>query len=944
MLLSIWMIPPVSFAQGQKKYTVEGKVTLYGTNEPIPYVNVLIKELNVWGSSDANGVFKISGIIPGTYTLEATSLGYQKFALPVTITKDVPDFKVQLKEENLTLSDVVVTAKAGNSLNSSSKVEKAAIDHVQASSLADIMQLIPGTIIQNPNLTSINKITIRSISDLENNNERGVSLMINGSKVSTDASMTIKEPDSDLSNQIDYRNYSTNNIESIEVLKGVLSAEYGDVTSGAILVTTKAGRSPFEVRVKSDPKTKAFSLSKGFSIGPKAGNINIDADYARAFKNWISPVDIFDRTTLGITYSNTFNADKKPFRFNARLSGFISGNDVTSDPDVSKLDFTKTTDKSLSLSIYGSWFLNKSWITSLNYNISGTYERDYNQTFTVKNDLSLPTTSTLIEGISLGTFTRTLNEKDYRSEEIPIYANAKVSGSLNKKINKVLTKTLLGVEWNTKGNVGRGVYYKGEAPQYFRERNYKDIPFMTDLSLFLEEKVNIPVVAKTSLELSAGVRFNQMLIDGYDYDPTFDPRFNGKYTVIPSRRDGVIRSLAFRGGWGILQRLPSIVHLYPDPRYIDNPLFQYKNTTTNEQLAVIQTSIIDDKLTYNLKPAKTKNAEIGVDFNILGVEAQLTYFRERLSDGITDNANYVSESYDYYNSVSDPNAAPKYENGRVWVKNSSGEYVQLGYITNKEFKLYSKPDNRGTMKKWGIEYDLDFGKIKSINTSVIVTGAYIWSENSTPGLMYNNTNYIDPINSKERLPYVGIYEGDYKMTFGTGAERLSTNISFVTHIPSIRMIVSLSTQCIWLQNSWNIYDEGNIYTLNANGEPVYGDYNNKNNLSVLYRDPVAYMDHNGVVRPFSDYYTTTDQDLKTRLNLLRKSTDQSYYFKETGYNPYFMANIRITKEIRDIATLSFYANNFTNSTPKLKNKARQNDVGRRMNTPIYFGAELKITF
>lgn len=149
LLLSLLIIP-VSFAQGQKKYTLEGKVTLSGTEEPIPYANVLIKELNLWAFTNADGSFKIVGILPGTYNLEASSLGYQKTVFQVKIIKDVASFRIQLKEDNLTLDDVVVTAKAGATMNSSSRVDKQAIQHLQASSLADIMQLVPGSIIKNP--------------------------------------------------------------------------------------------------------------------------------------------------------------------------------------------------------------------------------------------------------------------------------------------------------------------------------------------------------------------------------------------------------------------------------------------------------------------------------------------------------------------------------------------------------------------------------------------------------------------------------------------------------------------------------------------------------------------------------------------------------------------------------------------------------------------------
>lgn len=949
MFLSIWIISPQLLAQGQQKYTLEGKVTLYGTDEPIPYVNVLIKELNVWGISDVNGAFKITGIIPGTHTLESSSLGYQTVKYPITVNRNITDFKIQLKEENLTLDDVVVTAVVGNSLNSSSRIEKAAIEHVQASSLAGIMQLVPGNVTVNPTLTSANSVTIRSIGqittgeggDLNGNNERGVGLMINGAKVSSDAKIT--NAGTSTPNQIDYRNYSTDNIESVEVLKGVLSAEYGDVTSGAILVKTRAGRTPFEARIKTDPNTKAVAFGKGFSLGDNAGNLNIDADYARAFSDWASPVAIFDRTTIGVTYSNTFNTNKTPLRFNARVSGFISGNNVESDPDVSSLDFTKTRSKNLTVSLYGSWLLNKSWISTLNYNFSGSYEKDTEREYVVSSYLPLPSTRTVTEGITIGYFTSSTAPRDKRAEDIPIYANAKISGNLNKMVGGTLSKTMLGIEVNTKGNNGRGIYYESNVPQYFRERPYTEIPFMTDISAFLEEKVTVPI-GKTSLELSLGARLNKMIVDGYNYDPTIDPRFNGKYNIIKSKRNGIFRSLAIRGGWGIMQRLPSISTLYPGTNYLDNCLFQYSNSTTGESLAVIQTDIVDGKLPYNLKPAKTRNAEIGLDFNILGIDAQITYFNENLTDGLSGNSSYVTQTYDYYNTVTSLTAAPKYENGRVWVKNSEGVYEQLGYKTNTEYKSYSRPDNRANMKKWGIEYDFNFGKINAINTSVIVNGSYIKSENSYDGLLNYYGNYTDPIVSSQKLEYIAIYEGDNSMTKGTGRERLSTNISLVTHIPSIRMIVSLVTQCVWKYNTWNLYDEGNIYSLDANGNRVFGDYNNKNNDVILYRDPVAYMDFEGNVRPFSDYYTTTDQNLKTRLGMLRKATDASYYFNKQGYKPFFMANIRVTKEIGKLASLSFYANNFTNSTPIMKNSARPNAIGTRVNSEIYFGAELKLTF
>ncbi|MFA6759039.1 MAG: TonB-dependent receptor [Bacteroidales bacterium] len=948
MLLFVWIIPKVSFAGAQERVTLDGKVTELVSQEPIPYAQVLIKELNIWGFSDDKGLFKISGIIPGAYTLEVKSLGYQKFEMPITLQKNVSGFKAQMKVENLTLDDVVVTAKAGGSMNSSSRVDKQAIEHVQATSLADIMQLMPGSIIQNPSLVEENRIAIRSISS-NPSNARGVGVLINGAKLSGDANIAITTDPNDPTPQpdlLDFRTISTDNIESVEVLKGVLSAEYGDVTSGAIIVKTKVGYTPYEVRVKADPRTKAVSFGKGFSLGANKGNLNVNADYAKSFKDWRSPVEEFERVTLGVAYSNTFDLSGKPLRFNARVSGYHTGNSKTSDPDVSNLDFKEYKDNNLNISLYGTWQLNKPWITTLDYNVSGSYAEKNSRLYVVSNKLPLPTTNTKQEGIALGRFTSTSDINDQRINEVPIYFNAKVSGKLNKSVGGSLFKSLLGVEFNTKGNNGDGLYHAADVPQYFRSRKYSEIPFMSDISAFAEEKVTIPVGKnKSSIELIAGVRFTKMMVDGYDYDPTIDPRFNAKYNIIAPKRKGLIRELSLRGGWGIMQKLPSMSILYPDPIYMDNALFSYRNSETGESLALIQTSIIDGMLDYNLDPIKTNNFEIGLDVNVKGIQARFTYFNEKSRDGYTDNSHYVPQNVNFYDNVSDPNAAPKYENGTVWVKNQDGNYEELSYTSYNQFKGYKRPDNRGAIDKWGIEYDFDFGTLKSINTSLIVNGAYIKTEDYSTGQMnwYRNAN--DPIDPQSDNKYIGIFNSNADgLSLGYGRERLSTNISFVTRIPSIRMIVSFTTQCIWMENNWNIYDEGNIYTQDSNGNAVYGDYNNKSTLSLLYRDPVAYMDKNGTVKPFSDYHTTNDPDLKRRLDLLRLATNNSFYFLETGFKPYFMANIRVTKELGDIASLSFYANNFTNSRPIMVNKARPNIPGITKNTEIYFGAELKLTF
>lgn len=908
-------------AQTSKTFLVEGTVTVKGTNDPIPFAQVLIKEINQWGFTNDKGEFKIAGVLTGSYNIQAFALGYTNYELPIIIKGDVKNFRLLMTEDNLALEEITVTAQSGETMNSSSRINKNAIQHLQATSISDVMQLMPGNLINNPSLTDKNKITIRTISDdlAGNNGARGVGFMVNGGKVSSDASLYSA---SNAPITTDFRDYSTENIESIEVIKGVVSAEYGDLTSGAVLVTTKAGRTPFEVRFKVDPQAKAISANKGFSLGRNNGYVNLDVDYANASADRRSPTATFDRTNFGIAYSNTFNSDRKPFRFNARFAGSFISNNTKADPDANYNSFTKTNKNSFNLALYGNWMLNKSWISSLNYNLSANYGTSNMQEFSEVKANQLPTTNTYYEGVNLGYFTKSIYNRDFRVNEIPIYLNAKVSGNLNKKIGKALSKTLLGLEWNTKGNNGRGEWYGEDIPQNFRERKYSDIPFMSDFSLFLEEKLTIPI-NKTSLELIAGARLTKMIISGYDYNPTLDPRFNAKYTIFKGTKKNLFRNIAIRGGWGILQKMPSINLLYGGDTYIDFQMFKHAESG----LALFDTVIESEILNYNFLPTKTRNAEIGANLNIGGVKIELTYFNEHYTNGVSLNYEYFDKNVKLYNTVTDKNADPIYKDGMVMIKDKDGNYVENSFNMRNEIITRRKEDNRAYGKKWGLEYDINFGKIKPINTSIIVNGSYMKSTSGADGYEYSYIGGDDPIDSKQAFPYISVFENSAEMAIEKNYDRFSTNISFITNIPKIRMVVSLTAQCVWMDRYWNSMDAATRI----------GDD------GIAYRDPIAYVDSKGEMKPFSDYYTTTDENLKRRLKGMIISDSKLYNYEKNSLNPYFMANIRITKEIGKFAAISFYANNFTNSRPIIVNNARPNYPGTRKNTPIYFGAELKIT-
>ena len=82
-------------------------------------------------------------------------------------------------ETSLALDEVnVVATKNEAGQATSSKIGRQAIDHLQATSLADLMQLLPGQLLkQNSDMTSPEQFYLRTLNS-DKNNAFGVSIMV----------------------------------------------------------------------------------------------------------------------------------------------------------------------------------------------------------------------------------------------------------------------------------------------------------------------------------------------------------------------------------------------------------------------------------------------------------------------------------------------------------------------------------------------------------------------------------------------------------------------------------------------------------------------------------------------------------------------------------------------------------------------------------------------
>ena len=943
-----------SYAQSPQRFGISGTVKEAGSGEPVMMASVVIRESGLWAVTDVEGRFEIERVPAGTHKLEFELLGYESKSVQVTVKGDVTGLKVEMAVSSLALDEVVVTAREGGEMTSASKISKQTIEHIQPSSLKDVMQLLPGSVTENPSLTSVNSLSIRDIGT-NSANVAGTALIVDGASFSNDANLqmlststaansTEANASSTAGGGVDTRQVSTDNIESVEVIRGIPSVVYGDMTSGAVVVKTKAGVTPWEVRLKADPQLKQVSFGKGFNLGEKAGVMNFDVDYANAYSDVRTPSSAYDRLNFQAGYSKTFN---KKLTLNAKLRGNWSNATNASDPDLVLDEIFQEKDKGLRLNVNGKWIINRPWLTNVEYLAAGSITDQYSRTRKYQGSAGYtPSTTAMYDGEDAGFFTQPQYYSDVSIYGRPVDAQARITANQFGKYGNVTNKVLAGAEWKMQGNTGRGKVFDVNCPpspgsaSAFRERSYSDIPFLHRVTGYVEDNFKAPI-GKTEVELQAGARFNGILASGINTDNFFviEPRFNAKYRIVKNNTG--FREFSVRGGWGVSYKMPSMIYLYPEPAFKDMVSFSYNDFDANGYGLNVITTQRKETANIFLRPQKSRNIEAGVDFDLTSVSGSLVYFNEKMTDGygfVTEYVPMVYRRYGYTWKNGEPSqtvlssgAHPTYAIGAVKVGNEN-----LPYIVDTTFMSYSRPANGIENNKWGIEFTLDVAQIKSINTSINVSGAYM----SMSSLNRENVHKLYAGTSGGRtFPYVGIYSGSSSTSNCSMHERLSTNVRFVTHIPSIAMVVTLTAQMVFMDRSRNYFLHDGIsqpYFYDESGRRVSGEEALADTEHTKIINPLYLMDRTGCLLPFTQ---EMEQD-PTYRNLLLTTNTGTYYLRQ-GYPFYGMLNIRLSKEVRKVATISFYANNFLNLRGRVANTVT--GYASDKNTPIYFGAEVKLS-
>lgn len=726
--------------------------------------------------TDIDGKCELSSSYEGNLVV-ITYVGYKSLTIPLKNHAIIP-----LRQNATALGEVVVTARASDGPVTSSIIGRDAMTHLQPNSIADLMELLPGGYAKDPNMGEANTITLRETGTMgaygaitKNNNysisSLGTQFMVDGVPISTDANLQYSplsdtqssassstvENNRNITNRgVDMRSISTDDIESVEVVRGIPSVEYGNLTSGLINIKKIRRAIPLTARFKADGYSKLFSLGKGLQLDGEGNSIlNVDLGY---MDSKIDPTDNFEnykRVTGALRY--TLCGDRKEkikWQWNSAFDYSGSFDDSKSDPDINygRVDEYKSSYSRLALTNGFNVKMPKSWFKELDVNTLVSLQLDrLRQTRLVAPQRYGIVPLSWSDGENEAQAVYAEYTAHYLCDGKPFNAYVKVKGVMGFKTPYTLHTIKVGANWDLAKNFGRGQVYDMHHPLSVsgwssRPRKYSDIPSLQNFSLFAEELMKANV-EKCQLELMVGLRLNTLLGLERQFDMSgkyyADPRANLAWHLPKFKLGGKPMSISLNGGYGITTKMPTLNYLYPDKYYSNFICMAYYDTANPEQDSkfVVHT-YVQDPTNYHIKPARNHKWEIRLDMdwndNLLSVD----YFRESMTSGFRYSTIYGV--YDYKSYDVSQMAAGK-------------DYTTLPYENKRVLDGYQQSSNGSELVKQGIELAFTSQRIHCLRTRINVTGAWFHTRYTNSQPMYSPvTTVIDGTAVRDK--YVGLYD------------------------------------------------------------------------------------------------------------------------------------------------------------------------------------------
>lgn len=812
------------------------------------------------------------------------------------------------------LKEVVVTATERRGLTSSSVIGKQAMQHLQPSSFTDLMELLPGGMAKDPSLTTPNIIKLREVgrpSGKYNTSSLGTSFVVDGAPLSTNANMQFmngawdsKTTYRDFTNSgVDMRSISTDDVEQVEVVRGIPGVEYGDLTSGLVKIKRRRGGHDLQARFKADMESKLLHVAKGMEWGRQRWTLNLSADWLNANGDPRNVLETYQRLSFSARGGHRRETSRRQWdaALNLDYSGSFDDDKIDPELNYGGVDAYRSDRNrwAASFTLRQTSRRETDWWRSAELLASVNFEKDLlDRQRLVQIDHGQPAAVTKEEGESRAVLIYPYKYTGrHRVDGRPLGIFMKAQADFSLPTSWMSNRLKIGADWQLDKNLGKGQLFDPLFPLYpglsTRQRKYSDVPAEVQLSSFAEADLTLPI-GRQQLQLVAGVRNATMtnLDSRYDLQRKvyLDPRLNIGWSLPSMGVDGAPLNLQIRGGWGQHTKMPTIDQLYPELLYIDMVEMNYWHEQRELRSVWLQT-YIKDPTNYRLQAARNSKWEVSLDASWLGHRFTMTYFEEDMKSGFRNMSDYRSYAYKWYDTSgidhSSLTAAP--------------DPATLPYEVRHVLRSTGQTGNGSRTLKRGVEYTYASPRWTTLATRLTVTGA--WMKSQYQNSMVVQEHVSRRVDGRE-LELVGFYNDDD----GYIHEMWNTNFTFDTDVPRLALGFSLSAQCMWYTAQQHMHKEVK---------------------------PIRYMTADGSVHSF------TEADAKDRERQFLVRTYNSSIEQRQTIPFYMNLNLKVTKRLlRNRLMTALFVNKIFDLHPDYK---RNNYTTRRYVTP-YFGLELNFSF
>ena len=782
LILFFFLISGSVFSQR----VITGKVIDKESSTSLSGVFIRDTKSDNWSISDKDGKFKITLVYYQDVELNFSILG--KKDINEIVKNDQNYITVYLEDNTLHLKEVVVTAEKERKY-SELTLGTNAINNVQAFSLDDVLQQLPGQTTTDFNLNQFKNIVFRTASEASISYATkafGTSFVMDDIPISNNENMQAFNPNSGLGDSfgtktntftntnkgVDLREISTNNIEEIKVIQGIASAKYGDMTSGLVLITTKVGNSPYRISASIRDATSQLNLTKGVKFNIN-NSMNFGISYLDSKADPRDNILNFKRVNGNISWQ--YKNNDATVKNTVSTSFRMNLDDAKSDPDDITAVIVKNEKQGFSISNNLMWKPKNLWVDGININASLSYDRQFTRRERWLNTYTSSATDSREEGIHEAIIVPSQYTSISTVEGIPIstFVTLETTKTLTNKSNWIHS-LVFGISNRISSNKGEGrknaatglfnlytLGKEGSGTLAYRDYDFDQTKTEYQTSAYLEDRIFKKFENNRLLNVDLGLRFDNQM-----GSISLQPRINSSYTLNKTFR--------LRAGGGISSKAPSLNQLYTGDRYFDklvgSGIYTYPGIY---QKAWIQT-VITPGDNLNLKPSKSYRTEVGLDVKLPFASVNFTGYYNKLFDGFSGQQVPVYKIIPKAQIIVTGTEIPTYEiNG-----------------TEKFYYMSNSITNNSSSEDKGLETTINFKKIKALNLDISMNASYT----STKDFSYVKEYY--PSSSLLSPELYGVYDKkNYWM------DNFTTSFNFNYHIPAVGLLVSVRSEHVLLRNS-----------------------------------------------------------------------------------------------------------------------------------------------